>query len=134
MSKLTPADVVAVQTLPRVVAWLCPICGSAIPENRHGCECDGDAASPWGNPSTTNLDPFEVAAEITSKEELRAALATLSASSQDIIRRRYGLDGHRPQKLDDIARDLGLDPSEIRERESAALRAIQAAITRARAA
>jgi RNA polymerase primary sigma factor len=57
-----------------------------------------------------------------TEDALHRAIATLPAREQDIIKRRYGLDGNEdPKSLEQIGRELGITRERVRQIETQAL-------------
>ncbi len=58
-------------------------------------------------------------------ERLDAALATLSDLEREVIRRRFGLTGEKPQTLTAIGREMHRSPERIRVLEARVLRKLR---------
>ncbi|MGA1526100.1 MAG: sigma-70 family RNA polymerase sigma factor, partial [Planctomycetota bacterium] len=57
--------------------------------------------------------------------ELGAALAELPDRERMILQRRFGLGGHEPETLADIAQDLGVTAERVRQLQKAAIERLQ---------
>lgn len=58
------------------------------------------------------------------KEQLRAALSTLTARESEVLRRRFGLEGDE-EKLEDIAQTMGVSHARVCQIEAKALRKLR---------
>ncbi len=67
------------------------------------------------------MGPDEVAMATVRREEVESALEVLSPLELDVIRARYGLRGHAPEAVDELAGRSGLDRERIALVESSAL-------------
>jgi RNA polymerase primary sigma factor len=65
--------------------------------------------------------PYERAAEIVTKEALRAALENLSYRERRVLELRYGLGGEHPHTLDEVGRTLAVTRERIRQIEKKSL-------------
>lgn len=65
--------------------------------------------------------PEEEAARALLPAEVGRLLLMLDAREQAILRLRFGLDGHRPHTLPEVAQRYGLTPERIRQIEARAL-------------
>ena len=74
----------------------------------------------------TSEGPEEVAADHLRTKEVGEALAQLEPRLRELLARRFGLEGHRPQTLDEIGRSLGVTRERVRQLETRALREIRA--------
>ncbi|GIW09287.1 MAG: hypothetical protein KatS3mg061_0344 [Dehalococcoidia bacterium] len=70
-------------------------------------------------------DPEHDAITAVLVESLAAALSRCPEREREVIRRRYGLDGHPPQTLEAIASELGICRERVRQLEAAALRRLR---------
>jgi RNA polymerase primary sigma factor len=59
--------------------------------------------------------------------ELAAALDRLNPRMKHVVLRRFGLDGGRPQTLEEVGTDLGITRERVRQLETRALRELRAA-------
>ena len=59
--------------------------------------------------------------------ELAAALDRLNPRMKHVVLRRFGLDGGRPQTLEEVGNDLGITRERVRQLETRALRELRAA-------
>jgi len=59
------------------------------------------------------------------REQIAAALKTLTPRQETVIRRRFGLDGEPPATLEEIGRDLGVNRERIRQTEAKAMRVLR---------
>ena len=62
---------------------------------------------------------------IALKSDLAEALNTLTPKEQEILIKRYGLDGEGPRTLEDVAKDYGVTRERIRQIEAKALRKLR---------
>ena len=67
------------------------------------------------------LDPFEVAAEASSRLQLEEAMGMLDERERQVIALRYGLDGASPRTLADVGKRFDLTRERIRQIEGRAL-------------
>jgi len=65
--------------------------------------------------------PDAVAARVDLQERAQRYLANLSAKERDIIVRRFGLEGHEPETLEDIGAEYKVTRERIRQIEAKAL-------------
>lgn len=65
--------------------------------------------------------PSDVVLALGGEEVLRRAISELPAREQDILSRRFGLDGETPWTLEDLGSDYGLTRERIRQIERKAL-------------
>ena len=59
-------------------------------------------------------------------EEVAAAVAQLEPRLRELLARRFGFEGHRPQTLDEIGTVLGVTRERVRQLETRALRELRA--------
>lgn len=71
-------------------------------------------------------DPIERLIADEDASDLVRWLALLPARHRDVLQRRYGLAGHRPQSYHQIGRDLGLGEDRCRQLEREALQRVRA--------
>ena len=70
----------------------------------------------------TNMPaPFEVAAASLQREDILAAMATLTEREQKVLELRFGLQGDQPETLDEIGQRFRLTRERIRQIEAKAL-------------
>ena len=69
--------------------------------------------------------PYERAAEILTKEALRAALENLSYRERRVLELRYGLGGEHPRTLDEVGRTFNVTRERIRQIENQSLKKLQ---------
>jgi len=83
------------------------------------------------DPWTTDYDEL---IDRVASDQLRALLSRLTAREQEIVTARYGLDGRRPERLEDLAGRLGISLYQARQLERQALAKLrqQAVATAAR--
>ncbi len=82
---------------------------------------DGDAALGDFVEDLEAPDPFEVAADASTRRSLEVAVAMLDPQERRIIERRYGLDGAAPRTLSDVGKEFELTRERIRQIEGRAL-------------
>jgi RNA polymerase primary sigma factor len=82
---------------------------------------EGDAELGDYLTDTDQLLPDELAAATMRGETLRRILRTLSSRERTVLVRRFGLDGHEPQTLDQVGLLLGVTRERIRQIEKASL-------------
>jgi len=74
-----------------------------------------------------SADPSEVLASLfRERADLVSALDDLAANERTVLRRRFGLEGDPPEKLETIGQRLGLTRERIRQIEAAGLRKLRA--------
>jgi RNA polymerase primary sigma factor len=69
--------------------------------------------------------PYERAAEILTKEALRAALENLSYRERRVLELRYGLGGEHPRTLDEVGKAFNVTRERIRQIENQSLKKLQ---------
>jgi RNA polymerase primary sigma factor len=69
--------------------------------------------------------PYERAAEILTKEALRAALEKLSVRGRRVLELRFGLGGEHPRTLEEIGRMFNLTRERIRQIEKQSLKTLK---------
>ena len=69
--------------------------------------------------------PVENAAQLILKEQLLAAIDTLTPREQKVIRLRYGLDDSHPRTLEEVGREFDVTRERIRQIEAKALRKLR---------
>ncbi|MBQ3047554.1 MAG: RNA polymerase sigma factor RpoD [Clostridia bacterium] len=73
----------------------------------------------------TIKSPVETAAQLILKEQLLAAIDTLTPREQKVIRLRYGLDDSHPRTLEEVGREFDVTRERIRQIEAKALRKLR---------
>ena len=87
-------------------------------------EGQGRVSGLVADPST---DPSDVRASLfRERTDLVSVLDDLAANERTVLRRRFGLEGDPPEKLEAIGRRLGLSRERIRQIEGAGLRKLRA--------
>jgi RNA polymerase primary sigma factor len=66
--------------------------------------------------------PDEEVAVSLEREAVRRAVAQLPDRQREVVRMRYGIDGHDPQRLSETGRALGISAERVRQIENDALR------------
>ena len=66
--------------------------------------------------------PDEEVAVSLDREAVRRAVNQLPDRQREVVRMRYGIDGHEPQRLSETGRALGISAERVRQIENAALR------------
>jgi RNA polymerase primary sigma factor len=69
--------------------------------------------------------PDEVTAVAHRASELEVALQSLEPRMRHVIERRYGLDGHASQTLEELGTELGITRERVRQLENKALRELR---------
>jgi RNA polymerase primary sigma factor len=69
--------------------------------------------------------PEEATNEAHRSNELEAALNQLEPRMRHVLERRYGLDGHTSQTLEEVGSDLGITRERVRQLENKALRELR---------
>lgn len=69
--------------------------------------------------------PVETAAQLILREQLLAAIDTLTPREQKVIRLRYGLDDSHPRTLEEVGREFDVTRERIRQIEAKALRKLR---------
>lgn len=69
--------------------------------------------------------PVEAASQLILKEQLLAAIDTLTPREQKVIRLRYGLDDSHPRTLEEVGREFNVTRERIRQIEAKALRKLR---------
>jgi RNA polymerase sigma factor (sigma-70 family) len=82
---------------------------------------DGDAELGDLVEDQSALDPFEVAAGVSTRRHIDEAMAMLDDQERQVILRRYGLDGRLPRTLSDVGKEFELTRERIRQIEGRAL-------------
>ena len=69
--------------------------------------------------------PMETASSLILKEQLLAAIDTLTPREQKVIRLRYGLDDAHPRTLEEVGKEFEVTRERIRQIEAKALRKLR---------
>jgi RNA polymerase sigma factor (sigma-70 family) len=67
------------------------------------------------------VDPFDAAAEATTRQNVDAVMTILESVERDVIRLRYGLDGREPLTLSEVGERFDLTREKVRQVEGRAL-------------
>jgi RNA polymerase primary sigma factor len=89
----------------------------------------GDGESLYGDliEDTKSDEPHAATAERLRTTELRSALDHLDPRMQRVLSLRFGLDGSKPQTLEEVGAGLGITRERVRQLESRALRELRTA-------
>jgi RNA polymerase primary sigma factor len=87
----------------------------------------GDGESLYGDliEDTKSERPDDATALHLRRHELSAALERLNPRMRHVLSRRFGLDGHSPQTLEEVGAGLGITRERVRQLESRALRELR---------
>ena len=87
----------------------------------------GDGESNYGDliEDTKTDRPDLTTAETMRHSELATALATLNPRMRKVLTLRFGLDGQKPQTLEEVGSGLGITRERVRQLESRALRELR---------
>ncbi len=87
----------------------------------------GDGESLYGDliEDTNSERPDDATALHLRQHELTAALERLNPRMRHVLARRFGLDGHTPQTLEEVGAGLGITRERVRQLESRALRELR---------
>jgi RNA polymerase primary sigma factor len=87
----------------------------------------GDGESLYGDliEDTKTKRPDTATAETLRSAELGEALLRLNPRMRYVLARRFGLDGHTPQTLEEVGAGLGITRERVRQLESRALRELR---------
>jgi RNA polymerase primary sigma factor len=87
----------------------------------------GDGESLYGDMiEDVNVDlPDEVTAKRLRSVELQDALTRLNPRMQHVLTKRFGLNGSKPQTLEEVGAGLGITRERVRQLESRALRELR---------
>ena len=69
--------------------------------------------------------PVKAAEDLILKEQLLAAIDTLTPREQKVIRLRYGLDDSHPRTLEEVGKEFNVTRERIRQIEAKALRKLR---------
>jgi RNA polymerase primary sigma factor len=89
----------------------------------------GDGESLYGDliEDLNSAQPEEKTAHLLRAKELAAALAKLNPRMRRVLALRFGLDGEKPQTLEEVGAGLGITRERVRQLESRALRELRSA-------
>jgi RNA polymerase primary sigma factor len=89
----------------------------------------GDGESLYGDliEDLNSAQPEEKTAHMLRARELAAALSHLNPRMRRVLALRFGLDGEKPQTLEEVGAGLGITRERVRQLESRALRELRAA-------
>jgi RNA polymerase primary sigma factor len=89
----------------------------------------GDGESLYGDliEDLNSAQPEEKTAHVLRATELAAALADLNPRMRRVLALRFGLDGEKPQTLEEVGAGLGITRERVRQLESRALRELRLA-------
>jgi RNA polymerase primary sigma factor len=87
----------------------------------------GDGESLYGDliEDTKSDRPDTATADVLRSRELADALLRLNPRMRHVLARRFGLDGHTPQTLEEVGAGLGITRERVRQLESRALRELR---------
>ncbi|MEX2212013.1 MAG: sigma-70 family RNA polymerase sigma factor [Gaiellaceae bacterium] len=87
----------------------------------------GDGESLYGDmiEDTTSERPDDLTAVLLRGEELKLALAHLNPRMRYVLALRFGLDGTKPQTLEEVGLVLGITRERVRQLETRALRQLR---------
>ncbi|MDC7126350.1 MAG: sigma-70 family RNA polymerase sigma factor [Spirochaetales bacterium] len=72
-------------------------------------------------PSDESYEPFETFFQVNIKEILKYSLSQLTVREREIIKLRFGLDGHAPQTLEDIGQLFDITRERVRQIQNKAI-------------
>jgi RNA polymerase primary sigma factor len=89
----------------------------------------GDGESLYGDliEDMNSAQPEEKTAHVLRAKELADALSKLNPRMRRVLALRFGLDGEKPQTLEEVGAGLGITRERVRQLESRALRELRAA-------
>jgi RNA polymerase primary sigma factor len=89
----------------------------------------GDGESLYGDliEDLNSAQPEEKTAQVLRAKELAAALSNLNPRMRRVLALRFGLDGEKPQTLEEVGAGLGITRERVRQLESRALRELRLA-------
>jgi len=89
----------------------------------------GDGESLYGDliEDLNSAQPEEKTAHTLRAKELAAALANLNPRMRRVLALRFGLDGEKPQTLEEVGAGLGITRERVRQLEARALRELRLA-------
>jgi RNA polymerase primary sigma factor len=91
-----------------------------------------DGATPLGETvaDDSGETPFDALRDKNLLGEVKGLIAVLDAREKKIISQRFGLDGGKPQTLEDVGRNLGVTRERIRQLQSNALAKLRRALSK----
>jgi RNA polymerase primary sigma factor len=89
----------------------------------------GDGESLYGDliEDLNSAQPEEKTAHVLRAKELAVALSNLNPRMRRVLALRFGLDGEKPQTLEEVGAGLGITRERVRQLESRALRELRMA-------
>jgi RNA polymerase primary sigma factor len=89
----------------------------------------GDGESLYGDliEDMNSAQPEEKTAQTLRSRELAVALSSLNPRMRRVLALRFGLDGEKPQTLEEVGAGLGITRERVRQLESRALRELRIA-------
>jgi len=89
----------------------------------------GDGESLYGDliEDLHSAQPEEKTAHLLRAKELASALSHLNPRMRHVLALRFGLDGEKPQTLEEVGAGLGITRERVRQLESRALRELRIA-------
>jgi RNA polymerase primary sigma factor len=89
----------------------------------------GDGESLYGDliEDVNSAQPEEKTAHLLRAKELAAALSDLNPRMRHVLALRFGLDGEKPQTLEEVGAGLGITRERVRQLEARALRELRMA-------
>ncbi len=72
--------------------------------------------------------PFEEVSNKGQWEQIITAMETLRDREQEVMHRRFGLEGHIAQTLEEVGQDLGITRERVRQIQARAIRKVQIAV------
>jgi len=87
----------------------------------------GDGESLYGDmiEDSHTVEPDEQTAERSRSRELAEAMEQLNPRMRFVLSQRFGLDGAKPQTLEEVGADLGITRERVRQLEARALRELR---------
>ena len=74
--------------------------------------------------------PFELLRDENLRNEMGSLLEVLDNREKKIISKRFGLDGGKPQTLEDVSKDFGVTRERIRQLQNIALAKLRRALSK----
>jgi RNA polymerase primary sigma factor len=89
----------------------------------------GDGESLYGDliEDMNSAQPEEKTSQVLRAKELATALAKLNPRMRRVLALRFGLDGEKPQTLEEVGAGLGITRERVRQLEARALRELRTA-------
>jgi RNA polymerase primary sigma factor len=81
----------------------------------------GDGSGRLGDLVADEREPVDVAVAAARRRTVRESVERLADRDRDVMRLRFGLDGHGERTLGAVGEVVGLSPERVRQLESAAL-------------